>query len=71
VNQILEHAAAAPEGDGRKALYYEAQRLAYDEVAQVGLNYPPFRNVYSAKIKGMRLNPGYQFSTIDEVTLEG
>ncbi len=70
VNQILEEAAAAPEGDGRKALYFEAQKIAYDEVAQVGLFYPPTRNVYSPKVKGMKLNPGYQFSTIDEVKLE-
>ncbi|MBL8893104.1 MAG: ABC transporter substrate-binding protein [Rhizobiales bacterium] len=70
VNEILEQAAATPEGDARKALYFEAQKLAYEEVAQIGLFYPPARNVYSAKVKGMRLNPGYQFSTIDEVTLE-
>ena len=40
-------------------------------MAQIGLFYPPFRNVYSPKVKGMRLNPGYQFSTIDETKLEG
>jgi peptide/nickel transport system substrate-binding protein len=70
VNEILEKAAAAPEGEARKALYYEAQEIAYREVAQIGLLYPPFRNIYSPKVKGMRLNPGYQFSTIDEVKLE-
>ena len=71
MNQLLEEAAATPEGDARKALYFEAQKIAYDEVAQIGLFYPPTRNVYSTKVKGMRLNPGYQFSTVDEVKLEG
>ena len=71
VNEILEQAAAAPEGDGRKVLYFEAQKLAYEEVAQIGLYYPPFRNVYSPKVQGLRLNPGYQFSTIDETKLVG
>jgi peptide/nickel transport system substrate-binding protein len=70
VNQLLEQGAAEPEGDGRKALYFEAQKIAYEEVAQIGLYYPPYRNVYSPKIQGMKLNPGYQFSTIDEVKLE-
>ena len=49
VNQILEEAAATPEGDARKALYFEAQKIAYDEVAQIGLFYPPTRNVYSPR----------------------
>ena len=71
MNEILEQAAAAPEGDGRKVLYFEAQKLAYEEVAQIGLYYPPFRNVYSPKVQGLRLNPGYQFSTIDETKLVG
>jgi peptide/nickel transport system substrate-binding protein len=70
VNELIEKAAAAPEGDERKKLYFEIQEIAYREVAQVGLLYPPYRNVYSPKVKGMRLNPGYQFSTIDEVKLE-
>lgn len=69
VNQLIEQAAAAPEGDARKALYWEAQKISCEEVAQIGLYYPPARNVYSARIQGMRLNPGYQFSTIDEVKL--
>jgi peptide/nickel transport system substrate-binding protein len=71
VNQLLEQAAAEPEGDGRQALYFEAQKIAYEEVAQIGLYYPPFRNVYSQKVQGLRLNPGYQFSTIDETKLVG
>lgn len=71
VNALLEQGAAAPEGDARKAIYFEAQKIAYEEVAQIGLFYPPYRNIYSPKIKGMKLNPGYQFSTIDEVKLEG
>jgi peptide/nickel transport system substrate-binding protein len=71
VNQLLEQAAAEPEGDGRKALYFEAQKIAYEEVAQIGLYYPPYRNVYSTKVEGVRLNPGYQFSTIDEARLTG
>jgi len=71
VNALLEQGAAAPEGDARKAIYFEAQKIAYDEVAQIGLFYPPYRNVYSTKVKDMKLNPGLQFSTIDEVKLEG
>ncbi len=71
VNQLIEKAAATPEGDERKKLYFEIQRIAFEEVAQIALYYPPSRNVYSAKVKGMKLNPGYQFSTIDEVKLEG
>jgi peptide/nickel transport system substrate-binding protein len=71
VNELLEEGAKTPDGDARKALYFEAQKIAFEEVAQIGLFYPPMRNVYSAKIKGMHLNPGYQFATIDEVTMEG
>jgi peptide/nickel transport system substrate-binding protein len=71
VNELMEKAAAEPEGDGRKALYYEIQKTAYEEVAQIGLFYPPFRNVYSPRVQGLRLNPGYQFSTMDETKLVG
>jgi peptide/nickel transport system substrate-binding protein len=71
VNALLEQAASEPEGDGRKALYYEIQKMAYEEVAQIGLFYPPFRNVYSPRVQGLRLNPGYQFSTMDETKLVG
>jgi peptide/nickel transport system substrate-binding protein len=71
VNELMEKAAAEPEGDGRKALYYEIQKIAYEEVAQIGLYYPPFRNVYSPRVQGLRLNPGYQFSTMDETKLVG
>ena len=71
VNELLELGAAEPEGDGRKAIYFEAQKIAFEEVAQIALYYPPFRNVYAPGVQGMRLNPGYQFSTIDEVKLGG
>ncbi len=71
VNELLEQGAAEPEGESRKAIYFEAQKIAFEEVAQIGLYYPPFRNVYAPNVQGMRLNPGYQFSTIDEVKLVG
>jgi peptide/nickel transport system substrate-binding protein len=69
VNQLLEQGAGTPEGDARKAIYFEAQKIAYDEVAQIGLYYPPYHHAYSAKVEGATLNPGYQFSTIDEAKL--
>jgi peptide/nickel transport system substrate-binding protein len=69
VNQLLDQGAATPDGDTRKAIYFEAQKIAFEEVAQIGLYYPPYHNVYSAKVQGMQQNPGYQYSTIDEVKL--
>ena len=50
-------------------MYFEAQKLAFDEVAQIGLYYPPYHHVASAKVEGLKLNPGYQFATIDEAKL--
>ena len=70
VNDLLEQGAGTPEGDARKAIYFEAQKIAYDEVAQIGLYYPPYHHAYSSKVEGATLNPGYQFSTIDEAKLD-
>jgi hypothetical protein len=39
-------------------------------VAQIGLYYPPYHHAYSSKVEGATLNPGYQFSTIDEAKLD-
>jgi peptide/nickel transport system substrate-binding protein len=69
VNELLDQGAAAPEGDQRKAIYFEAQKIAYDEVAQIGLYYAPYHHASSTKVQGLKLNPGYQYSTIDEVKL--
>jgi peptide/nickel transport system substrate-binding protein len=69
VNELLDKGAATPDGDERKAIYYEAQKLAYDEVAQIGLYYAPYHHASSTKVQGLKLNPGYQYSTIDEVKL--
>ncbi len=70
VNQLIDQGAATPDGDERKAIYFEMQKIAYDEVAQIGLYYPPYHNASSAKVQGVKLNPGYQYSTIDEAKLE-
>ncbi len=69
VNELLDQAAATDNGEKRKAMYFEAQKLAFDEVAQIGLYYPPYHHVASAKVEGLKLNPGYQYSTIDEAKL--
>ncbi len=69
VNQLLDQGAATADGDARKAIYFEAQKIAFEEVAQIGLYYQPYHHVYSAKVHGLKQNPGYQYSTIDEVKL--
>lgn len=69
VNQLLDEGAATPDGDQRKAIYFEAQKIACEEVAQIGLYNPPYHDAYSAKVQGLKLNPGYQYSTIDEAKL--
>ena len=69
VNQLLDQGAATPEGDARKAIYFEAQKIAFEEVAQIALFYPVYHDGASAKVQGLKLNPGYQYSTIDEVKL--
>jgi peptide/nickel transport system substrate-binding protein len=69
VNQLLDVAAGEQDGDKRKAMYFEIQKIAVEEVAQVALFCPPYHNASSTKVQGLVLNPGYQFSTIDEVQL--
>jgi len=69
VNQLLDQGAAIPDGDQRKAIYFEAQKISFEEVAQIGLYYPNYHDGMSAKVQGFVLNPGYQYSTIDEVKL--
>jgi peptide/nickel transport system substrate-binding protein len=69
VNQLLDQGAAIPDGDQRKAIYFEAQKISFEEVAQIGLYYPNYHDGMSSKVQGFVLNPGYQYSTIDEVKL--
>jgi peptide/nickel transport system substrate-binding protein len=69
VNALLDEGAATPNGDKRKAIYFEAQKIAFDEVAQIGLYYPAYHDASSTKVHGLILNPGYQYSTIEEVKL--
>jgi peptide/nickel transport system substrate-binding protein len=69
VNQLLDQGAGVPDGDQRRAIYFEAQKIAFDEVAQIGLYYPSYHDGMNARVHGLVLNPGYQFSTIDEMKL--
>jgi peptide/nickel transport system substrate-binding protein len=69
VNELLDQGAVAPEGEERRKIYFEAQKLAFDEVAQIGLYYPAYHDAASTKVHGLVLNPGLQYSTIDEVKL--
>jgi peptide/nickel transport system substrate-binding protein len=69
VNELLDQGAAAAEGEERRKIYFEAQKIAFDEVAQIGLYYPSYHDAASTKVHGLVLNPGLQYSTIDEVKL--
>lgn len=69
VNELLDQGAATPDGDERKKIYFEAQKIAFDEVAQIGLFYPAYHDAASTKVQGLVLNPGLQYSTIAEAKL--
>ncbi|MFZ5790181.1 MAG: ABC transporter substrate-binding protein [Pseudomonadota bacterium] len=69
VNKLIDQAAGETDDAKRGALYAQIQKTVVDEVAQVALYYPAWLNAYSPRVKGLVLNIGYQFSSIDETSL--
>jgi peptide/nickel transport system substrate-binding protein len=69
VNKLIDQAAGELDEAKRADLYAQVQKIAVEEVAQVVLYHPSWLNAYSAAVKGLTLNVGFQFATVDETTL--
>jgi peptide/nickel transport system substrate-binding protein len=69
VNKLVDQAAGETDPAKRADLYAQIQKTAVEEVAQVALYHPTWLNAYSPAVKGLTLNVGLQFSSIDEATL--
>jgi peptide/nickel transport system substrate-binding protein len=57
VTELINKAAVELDPVKRKAMYFEIQRLAKDDVHWIDLYYTPFRNAYLAKVKGFGQTP--------------
>jgi len=68
VNKLIDEAAGESDSARRAAQYAEIQKITVDEVAQVALYHPAWLNAYNPEIKGLLLNVGLQFSSLDEAT---
>lgn len=53
VDEIFETAAAEPDQEKRKALYFELQRIVYDELPSVGVAAPDSFSVFNARLDGV------------------
>jgi peptide/nickel transport system substrate-binding protein len=69
VNKMIDQAAGEQDDSKRADLYAQVQKIAVDEVAQVAIYHPSWLNAYSPAVKGLTLNVGLQFSSIDGTTL--
>lgn len=61
VNELILQARIEPDQDKRKALYYEIQRIAQEDVNWLGLYYSPFRNASRSYVKDFFQNPMGRF----------
>src|SRR5262249_48091672 len=69
VNKMIDEAAGEQDESKRADLYAQVQKTAVEEVAQVALYHPSWLNAYAPTVKGLNLNIGLQFSSIDGATL--
>jgi len=69
VNKMIDQAAGEQDDSKRADLYAQVQKIAVEEVAQVAIYHPSWLNAYSPAVKGLTLNVGLQFSSIDGTTL--
>jgi peptide/nickel transport system substrate-binding protein len=69
VNKMIDQAAGEPDESKRADLYAQIQKTAVEEVAQVAIYHPAWLNAYAPTVKGLTLNIGLQFSSIDGTTL--
>ncbi|HEX9447988.1 MAG TPA: hypothetical protein VF920_08405, partial [Dongiaceae bacterium] len=69
VNKMIDQAAGEQDESKRADLYAQVQKITVEEVAQVALYHPAWLNAYSPAVKGLTLNVGLQFSSVDETTL--
>ena len=65
VNELIEKGAIERDQDTRRSMYFEIQKIAYEEVAQIGLFYRPYRNGYSRHVEHLMMNPAIQFNLED------
>ena len=65
VNELVETGAIERDQDARRSIYFEIQKLVYEEVAQIGLFYRPYRNGYSPRVENLIMNPAIQFNLVD------
>jgi len=69
VNKLIDEAAGESDAAKRAVLYARIQKIAVDEVAQVALYHPAWTSARAAKVKGLVLNIGFQFSSLDETDM--
>jgi peptide/nickel transport system substrate-binding protein len=57
VTELVNAAAVELDAEKRKAMYYDIQRMAKDDVHWIDLYYSPFRNASRSSVKGFVQNP--------------
>lgn len=57
VTDLVNAAAVELDAEKRKAMYYDIQRMAKDDVHWIDLYYSPFRNASRTNVKGFVQNP--------------
>jgi peptide/nickel transport system substrate-binding protein len=61
VNALIEQARVEVDADKRRAMYYDIQRIAQDDVNWIGLYYSPFRNAARDYVGDFFQNPMGRF----------
>ena len=65
VSELIVAGTSERDQDKRAAMYKEVQQIVYDEVANIGLHYKPYRNGYSSRVVNLIMNPAIQFNLAD------